>query len=164
MNATKTTKATETKAKELAREVGINPNLGWLLIRRGINTVSEAKRFFRPQLNELHDPFLFRDMEKAVNRLNDALGRKERILVYGDYDVDGIFYKELYFDTIFRVYGYPEESFTDVEKLIEWLYQYDQNSIVDYDDDIISRNPAFCFQKEIFFDLVLREPAEPLRF
>ena len=53
---------------------------------------------------------------------------------YNYTEVDGILYKELYFDTIFRVYGYPEETFTDVEKLIEWLYQYDQNSIVDYDD------------------------------
>lgn len=53
---------------------------------------------------------------------------------YNSTEVDGIIYKELYFDTIFRVYGYPEETFTDVEKLIEWLYQYDQNSIVDYDD------------------------------
>ena len=55
---------------------------------------------------------------------------------YNYTEVDGIFYKELYFDTIFRVYGYPEETFTDVEKLIEWLYQYDQNSIVDYDDEM----------------------------
>lgn len=51
-------------------------------------------------------------------------------------EVDGKLYKEIYFDTIFRVYGYPEENFTDVEKLIEWLYQYDQNSIVDYDDEL----------------------------
>ena len=55
---------------------------------------------------------------------------------YNSTEVDGIIYKELYFDTIFRVYGYPEETFTDVEKLIEWLYQYDQNSIVDYDDEM----------------------------
>ena len=55
---------------------------------------------------------------------------------YNYIEVGGIIYKELYFDTIFRVYGYPEETFTDVEKLIEWLYQYDQNSIVDYDDEM----------------------------
>ena len=55
---------------------------------------------------------------------------------YNYIEVDGIIYKELYFDTIFRVYGYPEETFTDVEKLIEWLYQYDQKSIVDYDDEM----------------------------
>ena len=76
-------------ARELAAEVGIHPALGKLLLDRGIATANEARRFFRPQLSELLDPFLFRDMRIAVNRLNAALGRKERILVYGDYDVDG---------------------------------------------------------------------------
>ena len=76
-------------AKALAREVGINPALGLLLLERGITTVAEARRFFRPAISELLDPFLFRDMRVAVDRLNMALGRKERILVYGDYDVDG---------------------------------------------------------------------------
>ena len=76
-------------AKELAADVGIHPALGLLLLDRGIATAEEARRFFRPQLSELLDPFLFRDMRVAVDRLNLALGRKERILVYGDYDVDG---------------------------------------------------------------------------
>ena len=76
-------------ARELAAEVGIHPALGKLLLDRGIATAEEARRFFRPQLTSLHDPFLFRDMRVAVDRLNAALGRKERILVYGDYDVDG---------------------------------------------------------------------------
>ncbi|MBQ7442825.1 MAG: single-stranded-DNA-specific exonuclease RecJ [Bacteroidaceae bacterium] len=76
-------------AKALAREVGIHPALGRLLLDRGIFTAAEARRFFRPALGELLDPFLFRDMQVAVARLNQALGRKERILVYGDYDVDG---------------------------------------------------------------------------
>jgi single-stranded-DNA-specific exonuclease len=76
-------------AKNLAREVGIHPALGGLLIDRGITSASDARHFFRPQLGELLDPFLFRDMRVAVDRLNRALGRKERILVYGDYDVDG---------------------------------------------------------------------------
>ena len=73
----------------LARETGVHPALGRLLRRRGITTTAEAKRFFRPQLTDLHDPFLMNDMQKAVDRLNAALCRNERILVYGDYDVDG---------------------------------------------------------------------------
>ena len=73
----------------LARETGVHPALGRLLRRRGIMTTAEAKRFFRPQLTDLHDPFLMNDMQKAVDRLNAALCRNERILVYGDYDVDG---------------------------------------------------------------------------
>lgn len=73
----------------LAHETGVHPALGRLLRRRGITTTAEAKRFFRPQLTDLHDPFLMNDMQKAVDRLNAALCRNERILVYGDYDVDG---------------------------------------------------------------------------
>ncbi len=76
-------------AKELSKQTGVNPVLTRLLIERGIRTPEEVKRFFRPQLSELHDPFLMKDMDKAVARLNEAMGRKERILVWGDYDVDG---------------------------------------------------------------------------
>lgn len=76
-------------AKLLGKELNISPVLAQLLQARGINRADEAKRFFRPHLTELHDPFLMDDMDKAVERLNLAMGRKERILVYGDYDVDG---------------------------------------------------------------------------
>lgn len=74
---------------ELGEKLNMSPTLAQLLIRRGITTESAAKRFFRPQLADLINPFLMKDMDVAVDRLNDAMGRKERILVYGDYDVDG---------------------------------------------------------------------------
>ena len=76
-------------AKELGDKLSISPILARFLIRRGITTESAAKRFFRPQLSDLINPFLMKDMDLAVDRLNDAIGRKERILIYGDYDVDG---------------------------------------------------------------------------
>lgn len=76
-------------AQNIASAMGIHPVLGRLLVQRGMRTVAEAKHFFRPQLTELHDPFLMNDMQVAVERLNLALKRKERVLVYGDYDVDG---------------------------------------------------------------------------
>lgn len=80
----------ETKAAEdLGGKLNMSPILARLLIRRGITTASAAKRYFHPQLVDLINPFLMKDMDVAVDRLNDALGRKERILVYGDYDVDG---------------------------------------------------------------------------
>ena len=79
----------QTAAKELGEKIGMSPILADLLIQRGIKTESAAKRFFRPMLSELIDPFLMNDMDVAVDRLNDAMGRKERIMVYGDYDVDG---------------------------------------------------------------------------
>ena len=78
------------KRDRLAADLGISPVISLLLVQRGITLAEEAKRFFKPSLSDLHDPFLMPDMEKAVNRLNQALGDKEKILVYGDYDVDGL--------------------------------------------------------------------------
>lgn len=74
---------------KLANELSISPILTQLLIQRGIYTYDEARRFFRPSLDDLHDPFLMADMEQAVIRLTKALKRNEKILIYGDYDVDG---------------------------------------------------------------------------
>ena len=76
-------------SQTLAQELGISPILGQLLVQRGITKAVDAKKFFRPQLPDLHDPFLMNDMDIAVERLNKAMGKKERILIYGDYDVDG---------------------------------------------------------------------------
>ncbi len=73
----------------LAEELNIHTVLSQLLVQRGITTFDDARSFFRPQLEDLHDPFLMVDMHAAVDRLNQALGQKEKILVYGDYDVDG---------------------------------------------------------------------------
>ena len=88
-NYTPSTSEQTNAAKELGEKLSISPILASLLIRRGITTESAAKRFFRPQLSDLINPFLMQDMDIAVDRLNDAMGRKERIMVYGDYDVDG---------------------------------------------------------------------------
>lgn len=74
---------------ELAGSINLVPELATLLAQRGVASFDEAKAFFRSDLAHLHDPFLMADMEKAVNRLMDALDRQEKILVYGDYDVDG---------------------------------------------------------------------------
>lgn len=73
----------------LARELKISPLSARILVDRGILTPDEARRFVRPSIQELHDPFLMRDMEQAVLRLHTAIERRERIMVYGDYDVDG---------------------------------------------------------------------------
>jgi len=75
--------------ESLSKELGISPILAGLLVQRGIASFEQAKQFFRPQLSDLHDPFLMNDMDKAVVRLNAALQNKEHILIYGDYDVDG---------------------------------------------------------------------------
>lgn len=75
--------------RKLSGELNISLVLANLLAQRGIKTFEEAKKFFRPSLNDLHDPFLMKDMDKAIDRLERALGDGEKILVYGDYDVDG---------------------------------------------------------------------------
>ncbi len=77
------------KVKRLSAEVGIDSVLAGLLIQRGVETFEDARKFFRPSLSDLHDPFLMKDMDKAVERLHRAITDGEKILVYGDYDVDG---------------------------------------------------------------------------
>ena len=73
----------------LAKELAISPKLTNLLVQRGVTTFDEAKSFFRPSLDALHDPFLMKDMDKAVDRILEAIAANENIMVYGDYDVDG---------------------------------------------------------------------------
>jgi single-stranded-DNA-specific exonuclease len=75
--------------QKLSSEININAHLSTILIQRGIDNFAAAKDFFRPSLDHLHDPFLMKDMQQAVDRLKKAVDSNEKILVYGDYDVDG---------------------------------------------------------------------------
>ena len=77
------------KKDELAKELNLDPVLVELLLNKGIDNEDAARKFLYPELDDLHDPFLLPDMDKAIQRIERALGNKERILVYGDYDVDG---------------------------------------------------------------------------
>lgn len=81
--------ADRAKVDRLATEVGIDKVLAGLLVQRGVETFEQARSFFRPSLDNLHDPFLMKDMDVAVERLREAVTSGEKILVYGDYDVDG---------------------------------------------------------------------------
>ncbi|RMA66075.1 single-stranded-DNA-specific exonuclease RecJ [Ulvibacter antarcticus] len=74
---------------DLAKSLGVDSIIASLLLQRGITTFEEAKKFFRPSLDDLHDPFLMKDMDKAVSRIEQAIENNENILVFGDYDVDG---------------------------------------------------------------------------
>ncbi len=103
----------EQAAKELGEKLNMSSILTLLLIRRGITTESAAKRFFRPQLADLINPFLMKDMDIAVDRLNDAMGRKERILVYGDYDVDGCTAVALVYKFLLQFYSNIEYYIPD---------------------------------------------------
>lgn len=77
------------KTNKLCDELGVNAVIAELLLHRGIETYQQAKHFFRPSFDSLHDPFLMKDMDKAISRIERAIGNKEKILIYGDYDVDG---------------------------------------------------------------------------
>lgn len=103
-------------AAALAARAGIHPTLGKLLLDRGITADADVRHFFRPQLTDLHDPFLINDMDKAVARLNAALGGKERILVYGDYDVDGC-------TAVALVYKFVSQYYSNIDYYIPDRYE-----------------------------------------
>ncbi|MBO5615749.1 MAG: single-stranded-DNA-specific exonuclease RecJ [Prevotella sp.] len=107
------TEQQRTQAKRLGEKLNISEVLAMLLIRRGIATESAAKRFFRPQLGDLLNPFLMRDMDVAVDRLNDAIGHKERIMIYGDYDVDGCTAVALIYKFLLQFYSNIEYYIPD---------------------------------------------------
>lgn len=100
---------------ELAKKFDNVPPVSELLAQRGITSVEEAEKFFHPSLKDLHDPFLMPDMDKAVGRLNKAMGKKERIMVYGDYDVDGT-------TAVALVYKYLQQFYSNIEYYIPTRY------------------------------------------
>ncbi len=93
---------------QLSQALNIDKVLASLLVQRGITSFNEAKAFFRPELSQLHDPFLMKDMDKAVKRLSDAIEKGEKILIYGDYDVDGTTSVALVYSFLKEIY--PEEK------------------------------------------------------
>lgn len=101
---------------ELARRFANCPTVCDLLVQRGITTISEAEKFFHPSLRDLHDPFLMPDMDKAVDRLNRAMGSKEKIMVYGDYDVDGT-------TAVALVYRYLQNFYSELDFYIPTRYE-----------------------------------------
>lgn len=82
-------KTSQSAIEKLGKEINVNPTLANMLINRGVESFEQAKDYFRPSLSQLHDPFLMKDMDAAVNRIEKAVKNQEKILVYGDYDVDG---------------------------------------------------------------------------
>lgn len=96
--------------KELQEQLGVNRKVAHLLCLRGIDTFEKAKAFFRPELSHIHDPFLMKDMDAATERLARAIREKEKVLVYGDYDVDGTTATAVLF-TILEEFGVEVEYY-----------------------------------------------------
>ncbi len=105
------------KTKELSESLGIEPVLSSILVQRGIDNFDKSKLFFRPSLEDLHDPFLMKDMEKAVDRIHLAMAENQNILIYGDYDVDGTTAVSLVYDYLrtryHRIATYIPDRYTE---------------------------------------------------
>jgi single-stranded-DNA-specific exonuclease len=107
--------AEQDKVDELQKALNIHPILCKLLVLRNITTYEQAKKFFRPSLSDLHDPFLMKDMDIAINRITNALANNEKILVYGDYDVDGT-------TSVALVYSFFKQFYSNIEYYIPDRY------------------------------------------
>ena len=118
MNKNWVIKATgnEETITSLASELGVDRPLAQLLIQRNINTYKEAKDFFRPDLANLHDPFLMKNMDVAIQRIQEAIREGEKVMIYGDYDVDGT-------TAVALVYSYFKEYFKDIDYYIPDRYE-----------------------------------------
>lgn len=131
----------EEAVSTLKSEVGIDQVLAKLLVQRGIENYEAARAFFRPDLKNLHDPFLMKDMDKAVARLEEALTQRQKILIYGDYDVDGTtavalvysFLKELTSDVDFYIPDRYDEGYGLSLKGLEWAKANDIKLIITVD-------------------------------
>ena len=125
----------------LSSELGIDPVLAELLVQRGIKTFEEARVFFRPNMDRLHDPFLMQDMDKAVERLHEAITSNQKILVYGDYDVDGAtavslmytFLSNLTSSLDFYIPDRSDEGYGISYKAIDWAAENNFNLMITLD-------------------------------
>ena len=140
----------ETVAR-LSSELGIDPVLSKLLVQRGIGSFQEARAFFRPSLDNLHDPFLMKDMDKAVDRVGAAVKSGEKILVYGDYDVDGTtavslvysFLRKLTRNVDFYVPDRYDEGYGVSYKGIDWAADNGFGLIITLDCGIKANDKVF---------------------
>jgi len=119
------------KITELGKVLNINSYLATILLQRGINDFESGRNFFRPTLDQLHDPFLMKDMEQAVNRLKMAIDNGEKILIFGDYDVDGTtavslvfsYLKSFYHHIDFYIPDRYSEGYGVSEAGIKWAHE-----------------------------------------
>ncbi len=146
--------------KKIQQVLGVPETIANLLVQRGIKNFEQAKSFFRPDLNDLHDPFLMKNMQKAVKRLESAIEKKEKILVYGDYDVDGTtsvalvysFLKNFYPHLDYYVPDRYTEGYGISFKGIDYAYSREQTLIIALDCGIKAKKQIdYAAQKGIDF-------------
>jgi single-stranded-DNA-specific exonuclease len=162
-NIEEQTELQKKQAMELSEKLNISPILTAQLVKHGISTESAAKRFFRPQLQDLINPFLMKDMDLAVDRLNDAIGHKERILVYGDYDVDGCtavtlvykFLQQFYSNIDYYIPDRYDEGYGVSKKGIDFAKEQGVSLIIILDCGI-KAHEAISYAKSIGIDFIPR--------
>lgn len=146
--------------KQLQQQLNIHPTLAQILVQRGINTFEAARHFFRPQLTDLHDPFLMKDMDVAIQRIAAALQHNEAILVYGDYDVDGTtavavvfsFLKSLHANVGFYIPDRYSEGYGVSTQGIDYAHEKGYRLIIALDCGIKSIDKvAYAKEKNIDF-------------
>lgn len=148
--------------RQLSSELGVDPVLAELLVQRGVNTFQQARSFFRPSLDDLHNPFLMKDMEEAVGRVHRAVVSRERILVYGDYDVDGTTAVSLVYSFLRRLtpaidFYIPErydEGYGVSYKGIDWAYENGFGLIITLDCGI-KANEKVEYARERGIDMII---------
>lgn len=156
------------KAEALAKELNLSLPLAQLLMRRGVHTFDEAKKFFRPSLTDLHDPFLMKDMDRAVQRILLAIQRNEKIMVYGDYDVDGTtsvalvysFLSTFYDNLIYYIPDRYKEGYGVSLAGMYWAKEKNVNLIISLDCGIKSFAPiGLC--NELGMDFIVCDHHKP---
>ena len=148
--------------RQLSSELGVDPVLAELLVQRDVRTFEQARSFFRPNLNDLHDPFLMQDMDKAVERLRQAIVTGEKILVYGDYDVDGTtavslvhsFLRRLTRQIDFYIPERYDEGYGVSYKGIDWAAECGFGLIITLDCGI-KANEKVDYAKEKGIDMII---------
>ena len=146
----------------LSSELGVDPVLAELLVQRGVHTFEQARSFFRPSLDNLHDPFLMTDMDKAVERVHQAVSAGEKILVYGDYDVDGTTAVSLVYSFLRRLtrqldFYIPErydEGYGVSYKGIDWAAENGFSLIITLDCGI-KANEKVEYAREWGIDMII---------
>lgn len=158
----------EDDVAQLANDLSVSDGIASLLIQRGIRNFEQSKTFFRPSLDDLHDPFLMKDMQKAVNRIQAAIQNNERILVYGDYDVDGTTSVALLFSFLTEIYPYVATYIPDRYKEgygvsfagIDYAHQHNYSLIIALDCGIKAIDKV-AYAKEKGIDFVICDHHRP---
>ena len=161
-------KADPKAVESLGKEINLNQTLANMLVNRGVDTFQKAKDFFRPDPDKLHDPYLMKDMDKAVERLALAIQKEEKILVYGDYDVDGTtsvamfygFLKQFYSHVSFYIPDRYKEGYGISEKGVRFAAENNFSLVVSLDCGIKAIEKV-ALAKELGVDFIICDHHTP---